>query len=94
LAEGQARLGGIMLELEFGRVDAHHHQPLVLVALVPGLEIRQGAQRVDAGIRPEIDHHHLAAQPPHAPGTSVSQGPASLSTSMGWAVAPIGTGLA
>ena len=43
-------------------MHTHDDQPVVLVPLVPRLGVRQRAQTVDAGIRPEIDHDDLAAQ--------------------------------
>ncbi len=52
----------VALEGELRRMHADHHQALVAVTLFPLAHIGQGAQAVDAGIGPEIDQHHLAAQ--------------------------------
>ncbi len=53
---------GLVLERELGRVYADDLQALVPVGVVPGTEVGQRAQAVDAGVRPEVDQHHLAAQ--------------------------------
>lgn len=44
------------------RMYADDHKPLVLVFLGPGPDMRDSVDAVDAGIGPEIDQHHLAAQ--------------------------------
>ena len=62
----RADVGGLALEGELRRVDADDRQALGAVALVPGLEVGQRAQAVDAGVRPEVDEHDAAAQPGHA----------------------------
>src|SRR5215218_1488586 len=48
---------GISLERELGRVHADDRQPLVAVALVPGLDVGERADAVDAGVGPEVDEH-------------------------------------
>ncbi len=55
-------VGRILLEREFRRVHADHHQAVVLVLVGPAAHVRQRADAVDAGVGPEIDQHHLAAQ--------------------------------
>ena len=55
-------VAGVVLERELRRVDADDDEPVVAVLLVPGLEIGQRAQAVDAGVGPEVDQHDLAAQ--------------------------------
>ena len=47
-------------------VDADHAQPVVRVALVPRLQVRERAQRVDAAEVPELDEHGPAALLVHA----------------------------
>jgi hypothetical protein len=47
---------------EFGRVHADHHQAAVLVLGMPVLHVGKVVQAVDAGVGPEVDEHHLAAQ--------------------------------
>src|SRR6266498_5623218 len=53
-----------MFEGELRRVDADDDQSAPVVRAVPGLYVRQRAQAVDAGIRPEVDQDDLAAQLP------------------------------
>ena len=57
-----ADVGLGLLKGELGRVHADHHQTLVLVLLSPGTDVGDGTDAVDAGVGPEIDHHHLALQ--------------------------------
>ncbi len=52
----------VVLELELGRVHADDDQALARVRAGPGAHVGQRAQAVDAGIGPEVDQHHLAAQ--------------------------------
>jgi hypothetical protein len=51
----------LALERELGRVDADHDEPGVPVLLVPCPHVRQLAQPVDAGVRPEADEHDVPA---------------------------------
>ena len=59
-ARGDVR--GILLERVLGRVDADDPQSRVAVGLVPRDDVRDAALAVDAGVRPEVDEHDLAAQ--------------------------------
>ncbi|MCY1419176.1 hypothetical protein D9M71_347590 [compost metagenome] len=43
-------------------MHADHHKALVAVLLGPGLDVRQAAQAVDAGVGPEIHQHHFTLQ--------------------------------
>ena len=43
-------------------MDADHDQAAILVLLGPGADVGEGAQPVDAGVRPEVDEHDLPAQ--------------------------------
>src|ERR1700733_5504303 len=43
-------------------MHAYDDEAVPFVLVVPGLHIGQRAQAIDAGIRPEIDYHHFAAQ--------------------------------
>ena len=52
----------IFFKRELGGVNAKDDQAAVLVLLVPGLDVGQRTQAVDAGVGPEVDDHHLAAQ--------------------------------
>src|ERR1700736_890369 len=56
---GPANVGNTLFELELWRVDADHHQSLVLIFLGPGADIRKLSPPVDAGVRPEIDQNDL-----------------------------------
>jgi hypothetical protein len=42
-------------------MDADHHQPLILVFLGPGTDMRQLAPPVDASVGPEVEQDDLAA---------------------------------
>src|SRR5258708_5408877 len=53
---------GILAELELGRMHADDHQPQRTVELVPAPQVGEGANTVDAGVFPEVDQHHFAAQ--------------------------------
>ena len=55
-------VAGVALERELGRVHADDDQAVAAVARVPGLEVGQRAQAVDARVGPEVDEHDLAAQ--------------------------------
>ena len=57
-----AHVAEIVLEGELGRVHAEDDEPLRSIALVPRLQVRERAEAVDAGVRPEVDQHDLAAQ--------------------------------
>src|SRR5829696_3913617 len=59
---GPANIVDVPLERELGGVDADHHQPALLVLLSPCADMGEGAQPVDAGVRPEVDEHDLPAQ--------------------------------
>ena len=60
--DGRGDVRRDVLERELGRVDADDHQPVLAVGRVPGLEVGQRSQTVDARIGPEVDQHDLAAQ--------------------------------
>jgi hypothetical protein len=61
--DGSADVVQIVLDVELGGVHADHDQPVIPVFLGPGAEVGQGAEPVDAGVGPEVDQHHTAAQP-------------------------------
>jgi hypothetical protein len=52
----------VALEGELRRVDADDDKAVILVLLRPCVHIRDGAQAVDAGIGPEVEHDHLALE--------------------------------
>ena len=52
----------IVRESEFRRVHSNHRETFVLVALVPGLNVRKGSNAVHASVVPEIDKHDPATQ--------------------------------
>ena len=52
---GPANVGDVLFELELRRMNADHHQSLILVVLGPGADVRRLAPPVDAGVGPEID---------------------------------------
>ena len=62
LADVLAHVRRDALERELGRVDADDRQPGVAVPRVPGADMRQRAQAVDARVRPEVDQDDAAAQ--------------------------------
>ena len=51
-----------MLEGELRRVDADDDESVLAVGLRPGADVRLLAQPVDAGQRPEVHQHDVAAQ--------------------------------
>jgi hypothetical protein len=55
LLRSLAHVVGVLLERELGRVNADHHQPVLLVLLRPRPDVRERAEPVDAGVRPEVD---------------------------------------
>src|SRR4029453_11045045 len=59
---GPADVFGMVLEWELRRVDADDDQALVLVFLVPGADVAERAQPVDAGVGPEVDEDDLPAR--------------------------------
>ena len=59
---GGADVRGDVLEGELRRVDADDHEPVAVVVAVPGLEVRQRAQAVDARVGPEVDQDDLPAK--------------------------------
>ena len=64
-AEGAGLRGDVVdvtLEPELGRVDADHGQAVALVLVGPCPQVRQRAQPVDAGVRPEVDQDDPPAQ--------------------------------
>jgi hypothetical protein len=50
-----------VLEGELRAVDPDDPQTGVTVRAIPRLEMGEGAQAVDAGVRPEVDEDDLAA---------------------------------
>src|SRR4029077_12370723 len=52
----------VLLEGKLRRVHADDDESAILVTLVPGLQVRQRTQAVDAGVGPEVDQYDLAAQ--------------------------------
>src|SRR6266436_1729898 len=59
---GPADVVDVLLESELGRVHADHHQTLTLVFLGPRADIGEGAQPIDAGVGPDVDHDDFSAQ--------------------------------
>ena len=51
-----------MLEGELGGVHPHHHEPVLRVGLVPGLDVGKRALAVDARVGPEVHQDDLAPQ--------------------------------
>jgi hypothetical protein len=52
----------VVLERELRRVHAEHDEPVLLVLLAPGSDVRKRSQPVDARVGPEVDDHHAPAQ--------------------------------
>lgn len=50
------------LKRELGRMNTDHNQARVLILCRPAFQVGLRPQRVDAGVRPNIDQHNLAAQ--------------------------------
>ncbi len=61
--EGRLDLLDVVLERELRRVRADHDQSLVPVLPLPGSDVGQRAQPVDAGEGAELDDHHLPPEP-------------------------------
>jgi hypothetical protein len=59
---GSAEVVEVVLDVELGRMDADHHQAVVLVPLGPGAEVGKLAEPVDAGVGPEVDQNGVAIQ--------------------------------
>ena len=59
---GPADVIDILLKRKLRRLNPDHYQSLFLVSLGPRAEIWKRANRIDAGIGPEIDENDLAAQ--------------------------------
>lgn len=55
-------VGALLLERELRGMHADHNQTGILVFRGPSFHVRQRAQAVDAGVRPEIDQHNFAAE--------------------------------
>ena len=51
-----------LLEFELGRMDADHHQPVLLILLDPSTHIWKLAPPIDARESPEVDEDDLPAQ--------------------------------
>jgi hypothetical protein len=51
-----------VLHAELRRVHTDHHQAVLPVRVGPGAEVRQGAEPVDAGVRPEVDGDDRAVE--------------------------------
>ena len=62
LLDRPADVADIVFDVELGCVHADHHEPVALVLLGPGTDVGQRAKPVDAGVGPEVDQHHPAAQ--------------------------------
>src|SRR4051812_24332741 len=68
LSHGPANVVDVLLKSELRRMDADHHQSLVLVFLGPGADIRSRSQPLDAGVGPEIDEDDFSTQTWHREG--------------------------
>ncbi len=64
-------VGALLLEVELRGVDADDDQAAAAVRLLEVLQVGDGAHAVDAGERPEVDEHNLAAQAVHGEGLAV-----------------------
>ena len=53
----------VVLEVELRRMDADRGQPLSRVLRIPGADVGQRAQPVDAGVGPEVDEDDPTPQP-------------------------------
>ena len=53
--------GRILFILEFGRMDADHHN-LIGILLFQLLQVRNDVHAVDAAVRPEIEQYDFASQ--------------------------------
>src|SRR5262245_49901577 len=47
---------------ELGRADADDDEPVVRVLLMPGADVSERPEPVDAGVRPEVGEHDLPLQ--------------------------------
>src|SRR4051794_39478457 len=55
VGDGLPDVARIAFERELRSVHADHDQPILAIALVPGLHVRDGTQAVDAAVGPEVD---------------------------------------
>src|SRR6476661_10704323 len=55
-------IGKIFFERKLRSVYAHDNQSALPVLLSPGSQIRDRAEAIDAGIRPEVDQHDFPTQ--------------------------------
>ena len=62
LADRAAHIDRVLLERELGRVNADHHETLLLVALGPRANVGDRTQAVDARVGPEVDDDHSSTQ--------------------------------
>src|SRR5207253_8970657 len=56
-------VAGVALEGELGRVDADDRQAVPAIAGIPGLQVGEGANAVDAAVGPKVDEDHASPQP-------------------------------
>src|SRR3982751_6554220 len=59
---GPANVVEVLLKSELRRMDADHHQSLILVFLGPSADVGSRSQPVDAGVGPEVDEDDFSAQ--------------------------------
>ena len=59
---GRADVVGHALERELGAVHSDDREARVAIGRVPGLEVGERAQAVDARVRPEVDEHDAPAK--------------------------------
>ena len=62
LGHGSADTVNVLLKAELRCVNADNHQPLILVLPCPRTNVGKRAPPVDAGVSPELDQDHFAAQ--------------------------------
>ena len=62
VGDGFADIVGTALERELRRVDADYDQAVVFVGLIPGANVRDRADAVDAAVGPEVDQDDLALE--------------------------------
>src|SRR5215218_7444724 len=62
LFHGPANVVDVLLKSELRRMDADHHQSLILVFLGPSADVGSRSQPVDARVGPEVDEDDFSPQ--------------------------------
>src|SRR5579883_1506932 len=83
LADAALDVRFILRKGEFRRVYADYRQAFVPISLMPGLDIRQSTNAVEAGVIPEINQYNAATELPQAQRRGVKPDAANLGRAYG-----------